>query len=187
VAADPLPPDGYCAIAPGHEWHGPYHDSEYGFPVSDDRVLFERLVLEINQAGLSWLLMLKRREGFRAAFLDYDIDRIAVFGPEDEARLREDARIIRNRLKIAAVVHNAGVVRDLAREHGSFAAWLDRQHPLDLASWTKLMRKTFKFMGPEVVNEFLMSTGYLPGAHHRACPVHAEIAALSPPWMRAKR
>jgi len=181
VAADPLPEGSYCAIAPGHKWHGPYHDTEYGFPVSDDRVLFERLVLEINQAGLSWVLMLKRREGFRAAFLDYEIDRIAAFGPDDEARLREDARIIRNRLKIGAVIHNARVVQALAREHGSFVAWLDEQHPMDLPSWTKLMRKTFKFMGPEVVNEFLMSTGYLPGAQHAACPVHAEIAALAPP------
>ena len=97
--------------------------------------------------------------------------------------MRADERIIRNRLKIAAVIHNARVVQDLQREHGSFAAWLAAQHPLDLAAWTKLMRKTFKFMGPEVVNEFLMSTGYLPGAHRETCPVYKQIAKLNPPWM----
>ena len=69
----------YCDIAPGHPFHGPYHDDEYGFPIADDNALFERLVLEINQAGLSWLTILKKREHFRAAFANFDIDRVARF------------------------------------------------------------------------------------------------------------
>src|SRR5204863_9913603 len=94
----------YCDIAPGHPFHGPYHDSEYGFPVADDDALFERLVLEINQAGLSWLTILKKREAFRAAFRGFDIDRVARMKPD---RLLRDAGIIRNRMKIAAAIENA--------------------------------------------------------------------------------
>src|SRR5437763_14191944 len=97
----------YCAAAPGHPFHGPYHDSEYGFPSRDDGVLFERLVLEINQAGLSWLTILKKRAAFRAAFADFDVDRVAGFGPADTERLLAHPGIIRNRLKIEAAAENA--------------------------------------------------------------------------------
>src|SRR5882762_4569936 len=97
----------YCAAAPGHPFHGPYHDGEYGFPSRDDRVLFERLVLEINQAGLSWLTILKKRQAFTAAYDGFDIDKVAAYGDEDVARLLADAGIIRNRLKIAAAIENA--------------------------------------------------------------------------------
>src|SRR5687768_210006 len=97
----------YCDIAPGHEFHGPYHDTEYGFPVRDDDRLFERLVLEINQAGLSWLTILKKKEAFRAAFDDFAIDRVARFDARKRARLMENAGIIRNRLKIDAAIENA--------------------------------------------------------------------------------
>ncbi|HEX6980521.1 MAG TPA: DNA-3-methyladenine glycosylase I [Alphaproteobacteria bacterium] len=175
----------YCDIAPGHEFHGPYHDREYGFPVDDDAVLFERLALEINQAGLSWLLVLKRREGFRRAFRGFDVDRVARFGARDEVRLLADAAIIRNRAKIRAVIENARRIRRLAREYGSFAAWLAAHHPRTKDEWVRLFRKEFVFMGGEVVGEFLMSIGYLPGAHRPNCPVHARIVAKRPPWMRA--
>ena len=161
----------------------PYHDTEYGFPVGDDNVLFERLVLEINQAGLSWLTILKKREGFSHAYDSFDVDRVAAYGARDEARLLADAGIIRNRLKVRAAIHNAGRVLAIGDEFGSFAGWLDHHHPLDKAEWVKLFRKTFKFTGGEITGEFLMSTGYLPGAHDESCPVFAEIAALAPPWM----
>jgi DNA-3-methyladenine glycosylase I len=174
----------YCEIAPGHEWHGPYHDAEYGFPLSAETALFERLVLEIMQAGLNWELILKRRVGMAEAFQGYDVDMVAAYGPDDEARLREDARIIRNRLKITAIIENARRLQALRASHGGFSAWLDTHHPLDKPAWVKLFRKTFKFAGPEIVGEFLMSAGYLPGAHHADCPVYAQIAALDPPWMR---
>ncbi len=174
----------YCEAAPGDPWHGPYHDEEYGFPVDDDAVLFERLVLEINQAGLSWLTILKKREAFRVAFRGFDPAVVATFGEADRERLLADAGIIRNRLKVDAAIHNAGVVLDLAEEHGSFAAWLEAQHPLDKPGWVRLFKRTFRFTGGEITGEFLMSTGHLPGAHDPSCPVAAEILALDPPWTR---
>lgn len=174
----------YCDAAPGHPWHGPYHDSEYGFPSRDDAVLFERLILEINQAGLSWLTVLQKRSAFRAAYADFDLERVAAFGDSDRARLLADAGIIRNRLKVEAAIHNAAVLIGLRDRHGSIADWLDAHHPLDKAGWVKLFKQHFRFTGGEIVGEFLMSLGYLPGAHRLDCPVHARIAALQPPWMR---
>lgn len=174
----------YCDIAPGHEFHGPYHDREYGFPVDDNAVLFERLSLEINQAGLSWLTILKKREAFYEAFEGFKPETVARYGDAERDRLLTDASIIRNRLKVDAVIENAKRVCMIAEEFGSFGAWLDSHHPLDKADWVKLFKKTFKFTGGEITGEFLMSTGYLPGAHTADCPVHAEIARLDPPWMR---
>jgi len=165
--------------------HGPYHDAEYGFPANDERVLFERLMLEINQAGLSWLTILNKRAAFRAAFAGFEVDRVAAFGPTDIERLLVDPGIVRNRLKIAAAVDNARRIQDLRTSHGSFALWLDEHHPRPVEDWTRLFRKTFRFTGGQIVGEFLMSLGYLPGAHEPDCPVYARIAELSPPWARA--
>ena len=186
VARPTLPPDTYCAAAPGHPWHGPYHDTEYGFPTRDERVLFERLVLEINQAGLSWLTILKKREAFRSAYAGFDVDTVADFDEGDRERLLADAGIIRNRLKVDAAIANAAVVRSLRDDHGSFSGWIDEHHPAPKDEWVKLFKRTFRFTGGEITGEFLMSTGWLPGAHHPACPVYAEILALDPPW-RADR
>ena len=173
----------YCQSAPGHPFHGPYHDTEYGFPVTGDDVLFERLVLEINQAGLSWLTILKKREAFHAAFDGFDIARVAAYGEAERARLLSDAAIIRNRLKVDAAIENARRIVELQRAHGSFAAWLDASHPLPKDDWVKLFKATFKFTGGEITGEFLMSTGYLAGAHEPGCPVYSKIAALDPAWM----
>lgn len=177
----------YCDFAPGHPLHGPYHDSEYGFPSRDEAVLFERLVLEINQAGLSWETMLKKREGFRRAYSGFDVDAVAAYDGRDRERLLADAGIIRNRLKIEAAIHNAQVIQRLRASHGSFAGWLDAHamdgnRPRDKAGWVKLFKKTFRFTGGEITNEFLMSLGYLPGTHREDCPVFARIATLNPPW-----
>ncbi|MEQ6888447.1 DNA-3-methyladenine glycosylase I [Halomonas sp. CS7] len=174
----------YCDLAPGHPFHGPYHDHEYGFPVEDDRALFERLVLEINQAGLSWLTVLKKRAAFQAAFEGFDIDRVAAYGEAERARLLADAGIIRNRLKVDAAIHNAGVVQALRAEHGSFKAWLDHHHPLEHGDWVRLFKRTFRFTGPEIVGELLMSSGYLSGAHRDDCPVQARILDAGPAWAR---
>ena len=176
----------YCDVAPGHPVHGPYHDRQYGFPLTVESALFERLVLEINQAGLSWWLILKRQESFRRAFDGFDVDRVAAYGEADRARLMGDAGIIRNRLKIAATIENARRIQALRDEHGSFGGWLDAHHPRAAGDWVKLFRQGFKFTGPEIVREFLMSTGYLAGAHRPDCPVYRRIAALEPPWMREK-
>jgi len=176
---------GYCSIAPGHPDHGPYHDTEYGFPSRSDTVLLERLALEINQAGLSWLTILKKREAFSAAFHGFRVERVAAFGARDRARLLRDAGIIRNRLKVDAVIENARVVLALRKTHGSFAAWLDDHHPLSKEEWVRLFKQTFRFTGGEITGEFLMSLGYLPGAHHPRCPVFKKIKKLNPPWMLA--
>ncbi|WP_247896289.1 DNA-3-methyladenine glycosylase I [Azospirillum argentinense] len=171
----------YCDAAPGHAHHGPYHDSEYGFPSADDRVLFERLILEINQAGLSWLTILKKREAFRAAFDGFDIDRVAAYGEAERERLLADPGIIRNRLKVDAAIENARRIVALRETHGSFDGWLRAHHPLSKAEWIRLFKRTFRFTGGEITGEFLMSLGYLPGAHQPRCPVWSEVAALDPP------
>lgn len=175
---------GYCAFARTHPLHAGYHDHEHGFPVRDDRVLFERLVLEINQAGLSWELMLRKRANFVAAFEGFDPARVAAYGEADRARLLADAGIVRNRLKIDAVIHNAGVIVGFIQAHGGFADWIDLHHPASRADWVKLFRRHFRFTGGEIVNEFLTSTGWLAGAHDPGCPVFEEIARLQPPWRR---
>lgn len=177
----------YCRFAPEHPVHGFYHDAEYGFPTSEEKVLFERLVLEINQAGLSWLTILKKRAAFRAAFANFEVDRVAAFGPADIDRLLADPGIVRNRLKIEATTENARRIQALRQSHGSFAGWLDAHHPRSPPEWTQLFRKTFRFTGWQIVNEFLMSIGYLPGAHDPGCPVFARILALSPPWARGSQ
>ena len=176
----------YCRVAPGHPFHGPYHEKEYGFPLRDDAALFERLVLEINQAGLSWLTILKKRERFRAAYKGFDVDRVASFGARDRARLLRDAGIIRNRLKVDAAIENARRLVALRGSHGSFAAWLDAHHPRSRPEWVKLFKETFRFTGGEITGEFLISTGFLPGAHVLSCPVYPIVLRLDPPWARIR-
>lgn len=172
----------YCEHSPGHPFHGPYHEREYGFPVESDDILFERLALEINQAGLSWLTVLKKREAFQEAFDHFAIEKVAQYDDTKRQQLLTNAAIIRNRLKINAVIHNANVLLNLKESHGSFKGWLDAHHPRALPEWVKLFKKTFKFTGPEIVNEFLMSTGYLPGAHSEDCPVYSRVMKQQPAW-----
>lgn len=167
----------YCRSAPGHPFHGPYHDTEYGVPLRGDAELFERLVLEINQAGLSWLTILKKRDGFRRAYGGFDPAVVAAYGDADRARLLADPGIIRNRLKVDAAIHNAGRLVALIAEYGSFAAWLDAQGSRSKAQWVTLMKAQFRFMGGEIVGEFLMSIGRLPGAHADDCPVGIALGA----------
>jgi DNA-3-methyladenine glycosylase I len=167
------------------EQHRLYHDTEYGFPLATDAELFGRLLLEINQAGLSWTTILNKKDNFQRAYAGYDIDRVARFNDRDRARLMADAGIIRNRLKIEAAIENARQLREIRDSYGSFANWLDRHHPLDLAQWAKLFKTTFRFTGGEIVREFLLSTGYLPGAHDADCPVFQKIKKRKPAWTRA--
>ena len=176
----------YCDVAPGHPQHGPYHDQEYGFPIRDDAALFERFALEINQAGLSWLTILKKRDAFRRAFEGFDPEVVARYGKRQRARLLADASIIRNRLKVDGVIENARRILALRESHGSFAGWLDAHHPSSKDEWRRLFKQTFVFTGGEIVGELLISTGYLPGAHRSDCPVYGRIAKLKPPWIRAK-
>lgn len=163
-----------------------YHHTQYGFPVVDDNALFGRLILEINQAGLSWTTILRKADNFKKAFDDYSVKKIAQYGDADKQRLLQNAGIIRNRRKIDAVIYNANVLLNLQRNFGSFKNWIDMHHPLNKKEWTMLFRKTFKFTGEKIVEEFLMSTGYLEGAHGPLCPVYHKILALNPPWYKSK-
>lgn len=174
----------YCETALGHPFHEPYHHFEYGFPIRSDQALFERLILEINQAGLSWLTILKKRVAFQHAFEGFNITKIASYNDRDKERLLENSAIIRNRLKINATIENAKRLQILIEKNGSFAQCLDKLHPMPLSQWVKWFKQHFLFMGPEIVNEFLMSTGYLPGAHHEQCPIYQTISRLNPPWMQ---
>ena len=162
--------------------HREYHDTEYGFPIHDDNLLFARLILEINQAGLSWETILKKKENFFKAFDEFNIDKVARYSEKKKEKLMLDAGIIRNRLKIEATVHNAKAIQQLQREFGSFKNWLDRHHPKTKEEWVKLFKGTFRFTGGEIVNEFLMSAGYLPGAHSPACPVYKKVMKQKPKW-----
>lgn len=163
--------------------HKNYHDNHYGFPLHDDNELFGRLILEINQAGLSWETILKKETAFRKAYNNFDIAQIAAYTDADRERLLSDAGIIRNRLKINAAIENAKTVLTLQTEFGSFEKWLEYHHPKTKEEWVKLFKKTFRFTGGEIVNEFLMSIGYLAGAHDTDCPIELKIKNLNPPYI----
>ena len=182
----------YCRAAPGDPLHGPYHDTEYGFPAEDEAVLFERLVLEINQAGLSWRTILQKREAFRAAFADFDVDRVASFGPADVERLLADPGIIRNRLKIWSVRDNARTALDVIAEHGSLSTylwsfvdgkpivnrWEDmKQVPakteLSDRMSKALAKRGFRFVGSTICYAFMQATGMV-NDHLVSCFRHEE-------------
>ncbi|MES2430304.1 MAG: DNA-3-methyladenine glycosylase I [Bacteroidota bacterium] len=162
--------------------HKIYHDTQYGFPIEDDNELFCRLILEINQAGLSWTTILKKQEGFRKAYHNFDIKKVAGYKEKDIERLLNDAGIIRNKLKVNAAIENAKTILRIQKESGSFKNWLAEQHPKTKQEWTALFKKTFKFTGGEIVNEFLMSAGYLPGAHSENCSVYKKVIKAKPLW-----
>ena len=182
----------YCEAAKGNPIHSNYHDTEYGFPLDgrndrdDERYLFELQSLELFQAGLSWELILKKRATTVAAFDNFEVDTVAAYGKKDTVRLLADPGIIRNRLKVASIIENANRIQALRKSHQGFANWIAAHHPLNRDEWTKLFRSTFKFMGGEIVNEFLMCIGYLPGSHHADCPAYKRIAKQKPPppWMQ---
>ncbi|HEY6956250.1 MAG TPA: DNA-3-methyladenine glycosylase I [Flavisolibacter sp.] len=163
--------------------HKKYHDHEYGFPLHDDNELFGRLVLEINQAGLSWNTILNKKDNFFKAYDNFEVSKVAKYNQKKVDQLLNNAGIIRNRLKVNAAIENARAIVQLQKEFGSFKSWIDQHHPLGKEEWVKLFKKTFRFTGGEIVNEFLMSTGYLPGAHAEACPVYKKIEKLKPMWM----
>lgn len=177
----------YCEVVEKMEQanvHKVYHDTEYGFPIYDDDALFGRLILEINQAGLSWTTILNKKENFHKAYHGFNIDRVAAYKKRDIIRLMNDVGIIRNRLKIAAAIENAKQLKSIRKEFGSFRNWLDHHHPKTKDEWVKIFKLTFMFTGGEIVNEFLMSIGYLPGAHAESCPVYKKVLKQKPAWKR---
>lgn len=166
--------------------HKAYHDNLYGFPIHDDNELFCRLVLEINQAGLSWEMILKKGLTFRKAYNYFDINKVAAYTEADRERLLADPGVIRNRLKINAAIENAKTIISLQKEYGSFEKWLEHHHPKTKEEWVKLFKQTFKFTGGEIVNEFLMSIGYLQGAHSLDCKIYEDILKTKPMWLNVK-
>ncbi len=121
----------FCNSHPEDIYNRTYHDTQYGFPLTDDNLLFERLILEINQAGLSWITILKKADNFRKAYHNFNIAKVARYGEKDFTRLLNDPGIIRNRLKINAAIVNAQKILALQKECGSFRNWLDSHHPLE--------------------------------------------------------
>jgi DNA-3-methyladenine glycosylase I len=149
-----------------------YHDNHYGVPIKDDNELFCRLVMEINQAGLSWRTILIKEEGFRNAYHNFDVTKVANYKEKDISRLLSDTSIIRNRLKINAAIFNAQQLLVIQKEFGSFRKWLDihkKELGSDKVGWLKLFKKHFKFVGGEIIGEFLMSINILPGSHGKQC------------------
>ena len=166
--------------------HKFYHDNEYGFPLEEDNALFARLILEINQAGLSWETILKKKDNFFKAFDDFNIDKVSRYSEKKIEKLLQDAGIIRNRLKIEATISNAKKIKEIQKEFSSFKNWLDQHHPKAKEEWVKLFKQTFRFTGGEIVNEFLLSTGYLPGAHDESCPIYKKVLKEKPMWLISK-
>ncbi len=166
----------YCAyvatITDKHDVDKVYHDHHYGVAIQDDNELFGRLIMEINQAGLSWRTILMKEKGFREAYHNFDIKKVARYKEKDFTRLMNDARIIRNRLKISAAIYNAQQLLAIQKEFGSFRTWIDthkKECKDNKQAWLQLFKKNFTFVGGEIVGEFLMSIGVLPGSHGKEC------------------
>ena len=173
LGADGKPRCSWCAAAP--EFLA-YHATEWGFPVADDRRLFEKLSLEGFQSGLSWRTILAKRANFRAAFREFDFDKIARFTPRDVARLLKDAGIVRHRGKIEAVINNAKRARELAASEGSLAAFFWKYPPTkesSVAMSRELKRRGWKFVGPTTVYAFMQAIG-LVNDHASSCAFRAK-------------
>ena len=169
-------PSSYCEYVknlPEDNIHRIYHDTQYGFKIDSDNELFGRFILEINQAGLSWTTILNKQDNFRTAFSNFDIKKIADYGKSDISRLLANSGIVRNKLKINAVIFNARKIVELQKEYGSFKSWLKIKNDcnLNLTNWVALFKENFKFTGNEITKEFLTSTGYIKGAHIETCPI----------------
>ena len=171
-----------CPWSETHELHIPYHDKEWGKPVRDDRLLFEMLNLEGAQAGLSWLTILKKREGYRKAFVNFDARKLARFTPAKKKALMKDEGIVRNRLKIEAVVSNARAFLEVQKEYGSFAKdiWgvvggkpilhAQRESAVRISEEMskQLKKRGFRFVGPTIMFAFMQAVGML-NDHSREC------------------
>lgn len=177
----------YCLEHPEDVLNNYYHANDYGYSVPSDDLLFERLILEINQAGLSWNTILKKADAFRVAFDGFSISKVAAYQQADIERLMSDQSIIRNRKKIEAAIRNATVIRSLHEHGSSFKGWLDSRLCLPEKEWVSEFKNTFSFTGPEIVKEFLLSTGYLEGAHSPDCVFYQSVIDSSPPWTHLKR
>lgn len=160
-----------CSWCNGDPLLTEYHDTEWGIPPGSDDEYFERMSMQIFQAGLNWRMILGKREALNRAFLGFRINRVARFDGEQIERLLSDPSIIRNRRKVESVVRNAVVFRAIAEEHGSFSAFLDAL-PAKLPVLQKELRRRFAFMGPEVTRMFVFNVGKLSPPHDPQCWRH---------------
>jgi len=149
-----------------------YHDNEYGFQIDCDNEIFGRLILEINQAGLSWTTILKKRNEIKIAFSNFEILKVSKFNEEDITNLLNNEKIIRNKLKIKSIIYNANQILKIQKEFKSFKKWLDLNKGKNLEEWIKLFKVNFKFTGGEITKEFLISLDYIGGAHSKNCPIY---------------
>jgi len=162
----------FCREQQEENMHRMYHDNEYGRWIDDDNLLFGRLILEINQAGLSWSTILGKKEQFKEAYDHFSIEKIAKYTEKDVERLMSNPGIVRNRLKIKATIFNANRLISIKTNHKSFAAWLQGNITADFDDWLLLFKKNFKFVGTEIVKEFLQSLALIDGAHDKDCPLN---------------
>jgi len=160
----------FCRNQPKKSIHRWYHDEVYGKMSSNDNELFGRLIMEINQAGLSWNTILQKYEGIKKAYSNFDIRIVSQYNEENIATLKRDKSIIRHELKIRSIVYNAQEILQIQKEFGTFKTWILDNKQNSIENWTKLFKKNFKFVGKEIVKEFLTSNGILNGAHDKNCP-----------------
>ena len=178
----------YCAAVASGKFnarHKDYHDNLYGFIETEDNPLFGRLLMEINQAGLSWDTVLNKAESIKVAYANFDVESVANFTQNDVERLLQNPGIIRMRKKIEAAIYNAQQIQVLQKEYGSFYQWIDAQHPQKVEEWIKIFKKKLKFTGKEITKEFLMGIGYLKGAHVPECPLYEKVLKSQPKWLEA--
>ena len=195
TGADGQPRCQWCGAAP--EFLA-YHDTEWGFPVSDDTRLFEKLCLESFQSGLSWRTILAKRENFRSAFAGFDYRKIAAFDDEDRARLMADTGIVRNRAKIEATINNARRMGELVEQEGSLAAFIWRFEPdedslpepqtastseTSIALSKELKKRGWKFLGPTTVYAFMQAMGLI-NDHARGCVIRERVAQARADFIR---
>lgn len=162
----------YCSYArnlPENNVHRLFHDKEHGRMPESDNEIFGRLILEMNQAGLSWDCVLKKYDNFRIAYHNFEVQRIANYSEKDIERILSDKGVIRHRKKIEAAIYNAKQILALQDEFGSFREWINAKKGLNLDEWVREFKKRFKFVGKESVNELLMGLNILPGAHDKEC------------------
>lgn len=158
-----------CKWANGSPELMKYHDEEYGFKIYDDTAYFERLTLEIFQAGLSWSTILKKKSGFRKAFDNFDFRKISKYTNKKIDSLLEDKSIIRNKRKILATIHNAGIFVKIIKDHSSFNDFMDSIKKNNRKNVLKIFKDHFKFIGPLIVEEFMMSVGFWEIKHDKEC------------------
>ena len=155
-----------------HRW---YHDEVYGQMSKNDDELFGRLIMEINQAGLSWGIVLNKYPDLKKAYANFSIAKIAAFKDKDILALKNNPRVIRHELKIRSIIYNAQQILSIQKEFGTFENWISQNQQNSIENWTSIFKKKFKFVGKEIVSEFLMSNGMIPGAHNEDCPVYLKL------------